>query len=60
MWGSPQVAIYKSLSGDFVDEVDEKYICTDLNRALGIIWHFWRFNELDPTETWEEGIEIWN
>jgi hypothetical protein len=35
------------------DCVDERYICEDMTRVVGVVRHFWEFGELHPAVCWE-------
>ncbi len=35
------------------DSVDERYVCADLTRVLGVVRHFWEHGELHPAVSWE-------
>jgi hypothetical protein len=36
------------------DYVDERYVCADLTRVLGVVRHFWEYGELHPAVSWEK------
>ena len=36
------------------DYANERYVCTDLKRVLGVVRHFWEYGELHPAVGWEK------